>query len=100
MKIKEIQTTIDMRLNLGDYEGISNQITLKADLEDGDDPEKCAASLYQKATQMWAVEVLKKMRFYRSKCNDAEGKGRTKAEFDEAGATTIAELKKLAMPAK
>jgi len=94
MKIKEIQTTMDMRVNLGDYEGISNQVTLRAELEHDDDPEKCAAELYQRATQMWAMEILKKLRFYRAKCSE-EGKGRTRSEFDLASAGLSVELKKM-----
>jgi hypothetical protein len=99
VKIKEIQTTIDMRVNLGDYEGLSNQIALKAELEQGDDPDKCAVDLYAQATQMWAKEVLKKLRFFRAKCPDEQGKGRTKAEFDQFSSSLTAELKKMASDA-
>jgi hypothetical protein len=95
MKIREITSTIDMRVNLGDYEGISNPVTLRAELLDDDDPEKCAAELYQRATQMWAMEILKKVRFYRSKCSEEQGQGRTRAEFDQASAGLSSELKKL-----
>jgi len=98
VKIHEVSTTIDMRVNLGDYEGISNPLTMRATLEPGDDPEKCAAELYQQATQMWAMEVLKKLRFYRSKCVEEQGQGRTRAEFDQSCSGLTAELKKLISP--
>jgi len=88
VKIRKIEATVDLKINLGHYETMTEPITLKADLEDGDDPDKCAAELYAQATKIWAKEMLKKLRFVRAYRED-------KTKFDLACEKTIAELKKL-----
>jgi len=89
VKIRKIETTVDLKLNLANYESASEPITLKADLEDGDDPDKCAAELYAQATRLWAKEMLRKLRVVRNYRQD-------KAQFDVACEKAISELKKLA----
>ena len=49
MKLKTIAATYGRKLNLGDYNSAHAEVTLWADLEEGDDPELAANALRQMA---------------------------------------------------
>jgi hypothetical protein len=90
VKINTITVTIDLRLHLGNYEGVSNPLTMQATLEEEDDPQECVARLYAEAKRLWAREMIKMLRFVRERKHD-------RVEFDQVSAKTLAELKKLAL---
>jgi len=90
MKVKRVESSIEMRINLGNFEGISNPNKITADLDEGDDVQACIAELYKMSSQAWAKEVLRKLRFYRAKCVDNT---KISLEIDKA----IPELKKMAL---
>lgn len=87
MKTKEIEVSIDTTINLGNFENIRPSITLKADLEEGDDLDECSKQLYGLATASWSKEAIRKIRLYRSFRKD-------KDEFDRITRPILAELKK------
>ena len=96
MKITEIEACIDMRVNIGDFEGISNPLRLKATLEVGDDPQECIEELYKQASKAWAKQVLGKIRIYRKIREDNSKIYKvTGAAFDEAVRPAMRELKNM-----
>ncbi len=58
MKIKTIAVTIIETLNVGNYETITPQVQVAAELEATDDPDKCAAELHAHASKLWARNAL------------------------------------------
>ena len=86
MKIKEITASVDIKIHVGNYETFSCPVALKAELEFGEDPDECSATLNGMVTKMWAKEALRKLRMYRSFRED-------KKSFDEATKLVVAELK-------
>lgn len=49
MKLKTIAATYGRKLNLGDYNSAHAEVTLWADIEEGDDPEAATNALRQMA---------------------------------------------------
>lgn len=87
MQVKLIEVTIDYRINLGDFEGISNPIKMIAELEDGDTPEAATEELYKMAWKAWAKEIIRRIHFTRSRRED-------KSSFDAFIENTLKELKR------
>jgi hypothetical protein len=67
MKITEIEVTIDMRVNVGNYETFASPLSLKAVLSEGDTVESATAELYKMAKAEWSKEALKQMSFYQQR---------------------------------
>ena len=57
MKLKTIAVTYGRKMNLGDYNSVHSEITLWADLEDGDDEAEAAAALRQMARNHVMTEL-------------------------------------------
>lgn len=76
MKVNEITVVVDMRLNLGNYEGFSSPLTLKASLSEGDILDESIKELYKIAKKEWSKEALKQLQFYKAR--------RSREALDEA----------------
>lgn len=87
MKVTSIQVEVNMRLNLGNFEGVLNPIRISADLEETDNLLSCTELLYAKAYDAWSREMLKIIRFYRNKST-------SKDQFDTVATPLVTELKK------
>lgn len=57
MELKTISTTYGRKLNLGDYNSIHIEMSLWADLEEGDDPALGAEALRQMARHQVMTEM-------------------------------------------
>lgn len=88
MKVKEIRVKIDQRIKIIEFESISPDVEMKAELEEGDDPAKCIAELYKLAEHEWAKQALKQIRWIRTRMSDKE-------QYDNLASHTMEALKKL-----
>ena len=57
MKLKTISVTYGRKLNMGDYSSATSEITLWADMEDGDDEAKAAEALRTMARNQVMLEL-------------------------------------------
>jgi len=88
MQINEIQVTIDARIKIIEFESISPNITIKAKLDESDDPAKCTSELYRIAEREWAKQALRQVRWIRTRVTDKE-------KYDSLAQETMDALKKL-----
>lgn len=67
MKVKELTVGISQTFNVGNYEAIKPSLSLKAELQDGDDPEIARQKLSEMAQFLYMKEVLSQLALYNSK---------------------------------
>lgn len=91
MKIIEISIGAEHKINVGNYETLLCPVKFSAEIEDGDDIEKCKQILAIEAKTTWAIESLKLIRLYRMRKPTPE----SQKDFDDLMAPTIAALKGL-----
>ena len=69
MKVKEITVGISQTLNVGNYEAIKPSLSLRAELEDGEDAEVARTKLSEMVQFLYMREVLSQLALYNSKNN-------------------------------
>jgi hypothetical protein len=57
MEIKEITISRSARMNLGNYEGVEQFISMKAELQPGDKPSACAMELSKKIERALCAQL-------------------------------------------
>lgn len=70
MKLKTIAATYGRKMNLGDYNSVHSEITLWADLEEGDDEAAAANALRQMARNHVMVELARVQPALQAKVQD------------------------------
>ena len=58
MKVKTLSVSVSEVINCGNYETIRPEVTLEADLDEGDDLKKCNDELWRTAKSLWAANAL------------------------------------------
>ena len=58
MRPTQVRVVIRQKLNVGGFENIEPEVEICADLDSGDDPAVCLASLHKMAQSAWAKQAL------------------------------------------
>jgi len=57
MEIKEITISRSARMNLGDYEGVEQFVSMRAELQPGDNPASCSMDLAKKVEMALCAQL-------------------------------------------